>query len=98
MEQVASNLGWSEFSEWVGTLDREEYPTLHHLVAFGFANDAGDLLDEIDEAVEASPPSEDVADIAEELADFLEGKDDAEIVVISNGMTGGGEVSEEEEE
>lgn len=101
MEQVASNLGWSEFCDWVGTLEVEAHPALHELATFGYTNDAGELLDELDDAVEASPPpSADVADVAEELADFLEGKEDAEIVVISNGMTaedvGGDEDSEGE--
>lgn len=99
MEQVASNLGWSEFCDWVGTLDIDTYPHLHALVTFGFDQDIEALGDELDAAVEASPPSEDVADIAEELADFLEGKGDAGIVVVSSGMTeDDGEEEDEDEE
>lgn len=95
--QVATNLGWSDFCEWAGRTEMEDYPTLHHLVTFGFANDPRDLLHEIGEALDASPPSPDVEDTAAGLMDFLRGRRDAEIVVIGNGMTDDSVAGDDEE-
>lgn len=91
MVQVATNVGWSEFCDWVDATPMEDYPTLHHLTAFGFANDAEDLLGELDDAVDEHPPSDDVEDTADGLAEFLEAHAAAEIVIVSNGMVSGGE-------
>ena len=91
--QVASNLGWSEFCEWAETTPAHDYPWLHHLINFGFANEAADLAEEIDDAVDDHPPdSADVESVAEAMAEALSGMEDAEIVIVSNGV----EVAEDE--
>jgi hypothetical protein len=87
--QVASNLGWSDFCDWVKDLDQEDYPSLHHLVEYGYDNDPEDLRDDIEDALEEHAPDPDVASTAEGLVDFLDTQLDAEIIIISNGMTGG---------
>ena len=85
--QVASNSGWSEFCEWVETTDMEDYPSLHHLVEFGFDNDPEDLRDDIEDAIREHPPDPDVVSVAEGLVDFLDDQLEAEIIIVSNGMT-----------
>ena len=85
--QVATNLGWSEFSEWALACSVDDYPWLHHLVTFGFANESGDLAAEIRHALENSSPAADVKSVADGLIKYLEAVPDAEIVLISNGMT-----------
>jgi hypothetical protein len=85
--QVASNLGWSDFCDWARDLPAEDYPSLHHLVEYGYDNDPEDLHDDIEDALENSPPDADVASTAEGLIGFLDSQLDAEIIIISNGMT-----------
>ncbi len=100
MEQVATNLGWSEFCEWVATLDVEDCPSLHHLCTFGYDNDPEDIPGEIAAALEASPPPDDVRSTADGLAAFCEAHADADIVIVSNGMTadGGGDGDDDDNE
>jgi hypothetical protein len=85
--QVASNQGWSDLCDWVRDLPVEDYPALHHLVEHGNDSDPEDLRDDIEDALENSPPDADVASTAEGLIGFLDSQLDAEIIIISNGMT-----------
>ncbi len=87
MVQVATTTGWSDFCDWIDELDVDESPWLHHLVTFGFANDAEMLFDEIETAIRNSKPSVDVKDVAAGFLEFLGEHQDAEIVIIGNGMT-----------
>lgn len=93
--QVASNTGWSEFCEWVDTTDVEDYPSLHHLTTFGFGNDPADLAEDIQVALdEDDPEDDDVKSVATGLIKALAAMKDAEIVIVSNGMTTGDESEE----
>ena len=87
--QVASNQGWSDFCDWARDLGADDYPSLAHLVEYGYDNDPEDLRDDIEDALENHPPDPDVASTAEGLVDFLDTQLEAEIIIISNGMTGG---------
>ena len=95
--QVASNLGWSNFCDWVDSTDMEDYPWLHHLAQFGFANEATDLADEIEEAAEENPPDEDTEDVAAGLVEFCRSVPDAEIILVNNGITSNDVIGEDEE-
>jgi hypothetical protein len=85
--QVASNLGWSEFCEWVERLRLDDYPSLHHLVKFGRDNDIDDLAEDIRRALEARPPRADVRSVATGLIRILGSMTGADIIIITNGMT-----------
>jgi hypothetical protein len=87
MIQVATTSGWGDFCDWVRETDVDDFPWLHSLVTFGFANDAAMLSDEIEGAIRKGKPSNDVKDVATGLLEFLGDHQDAEIIVISNGMT-----------
>ncbi len=87
MIQVATTSGWGDFCDWVKETEVDDYPWLHSLVTFGFANDAEMLFDEIETAIRNSKPSDDVKDVAAGLLEFLGEHQDAEIVIIGNGMT-----------
>lgn len=98
LQQVASNLGWSEFCEWVDTLDLEDYPALHHLRQHGFDNDPDELLGDVEDAIAEGSPSDDIRSVAQGIADFLHEHQDAGIILVSNGMTSDGEDEDEEED
>lgn len=87
MVQVASNRGWSDLCEWVSGLSIDDHPSLHHLVKFGYDNDPGDLRDEVRAALESDPPADDIASTARGLADFADDHEDADIIIVSDGMT-----------
>jgi hypothetical protein len=87
--QIASNSGWSDFCDWARDLPIDDYPSLHHLVEHGFDNDPEDLRDDIEDALQEHAPEPDIVSTAEGLVDFLDGQLEAEIIIISNGMTGG---------
>lgn len=89
--QVASNEGWYRFTDWVGTLDSAAYPELAHLAQYGWEQDLGDLAEQIEEALEASPPDDDVAGVARGLLEFLDAHEDAEALVVTQGVGGGDE-------
>jgi len=97
MVQIASNMGWSEFCDWVDTTEIDDYPWMHNLVLHGFANDAESLADEIETAIEDASPSKDVASVAEGIVEFARGHEDAEIIIVSNGMTIGNGGDDEDE-
>lgn len=87
MVQIASNQGWSDFCDWVQELSIDKYPSLHHLVAFGYDNDADDLANELDLALDEEDAEEDIVSTIEGMIDFLEQHDDAEIIIVGNGVT-----------
>lgn len=95
--QVASNLGWSEFCEWVDGTEVDDYPGLHHLRKFGYDNDPDELLADLEHAIEQADPPGDVESVAYGLVDFLHEHQDAEIILVGGGMTSD-EPDEDDEE
>ena len=89
LDQIASNQGWSDFCDWVKTLPMDDYPSLCHLVEFGRDNDPELARDDIEDAIENYKPSDDVAETANGLVDFLATHLKAEIILVSNGMMAG---------
>jgi hypothetical protein len=72
--ELSSNTGWSQFLEWVSTLDKNEFPSLVNFAATGTTNDPQKVSDQVESAVDASEPDEDVSGIAESLQEYLNGE------------------------
>lgn len=89
MVQVASNLGWSDLCDWARRFPVETHASLHHLIAFGYENDAAMLAGELRAALAEAPPTPDVRDTALGLIDFLADHPDAEIIIVGDGLTTG---------
>jgi hypothetical protein len=83
--QVATNLGWSEFCEWAETLDLNKYFEVQHLVLHGWERDLTELADELEQAIEENPLSDNVSRTAKAIIDFIH-KHKSEIVMITNGV------------
>jgi len=83
-EQIASNLGWSEFGAWVETLNATEFSALFALWEHGYAGDVRALTSEVAKAVKSSPPSKDVKTIAKFLLSALRENAEAGCVLITN--------------
>ena len=85
-EQIASNRGWSEFGDWVETLNANDFPTLAALWEHGATSDIRGLTSEVAKAVKSAPPSKDVKTIAKFLLSALRGNAKAGCVLVTNGM------------
>ena len=85
---VATNSGWSQFREWVEDLDIE-CVQLQHLAEHGWSQNLKQLESDIRGALDESPDSAN-ADIAEGLLAILDGKADAEVLVVTDGCGVGG--------
>jgi hypothetical protein len=72
--EISSNTGWSQFLEWVSSLDQDEFPSLVNFSTTGTTDDAQLLRDQVESATEDSPPIPDVAPIAENLLEYLDGE------------------------
>ncbi len=83
-EQIASNRGWSEFGDWVETLNATDFPGLAALWEHGFASDVPALTSEVAKAVKSAPPSKDVKTIAKFLLSALRENSGAGCVLITN--------------
>lgn len=79
--QIASNLGWSEFGDWVEELDEEKYAPLVSLFEHGVSQDIPALTTALTDALENEKPGEDVAGTADLLLDALHANQDAEFVL-----------------
>jgi len=84
--QIATNVGWSDFAEWVDTIPLDDYPSLHHLAQFGFDNDPDDVATECEGAIKKHPPDRDVKSVAANVITFARANKAADILIISNGM------------
>lgn len=89
--QVASNQGYADFCDWVRSLDAEKYDELTALVEEGDAYDLGYLAGQMRDALNESPPSADVVSTVEGMITFLLDNEDAEMVMVTNGMTADGD-------
>lgn len=81
--QIASNLGWSQFGDWVDTLDAEKYPALVQLWEHGNTGDLEALRSQLDSALIDSPPHQDVIDSAELLLAALNKNTEAEVLLVT---------------
>lgn len=81
--QIASNLGWSQFGDWVDTLDASRYPALVQLWEHGNTGDLEALRNQLDAALSESPPRQDVIDSAELLLTALHQNTGAEVLLVT---------------
>src|SRR5205823_187150 len=88
-DQVATSQGWGEFVDWVDHLDDDDFDELYRLTLEGTSNDLAKLTADIREGLVASPPTEDVRDIADGILGFLASHKGSEMVMITNGVTAG---------
>lgn len=72
--ELSSNTGWSQFLEWASILDKNEFPDLIDFSDSGTTSDLQKVSDQIESAIEDSPPDGDVAGIAKSLRDYLDGE------------------------
>lgn len=69
--QISSNLGWSEFGDWVETLDAETYPNLREFWEGGTTQAIPEITAQLEHVLEESPPSKNVNGTAELLLSAL---------------------------
>jgi hypothetical protein len=79
--QVSSNAGWTQFTEWVDSLDSSEFPALAELVEQGETSEAQNVSDQIEVAMEETPPIPDVQSICETLKEVLAGHEGVATIV-----------------
>ena len=84
--QLASNTGWSEFGDWVETL--EDCPRISELWESGSCEDIPGLRDETEETLKSSPPeNKDVESVADGLIHSIDAAGQAEILLITAGVS-----------
>ncbi len=81
---VATNHGWPTFRRWIESLDNE-MPQLRHLTAYGWSQELPALADDL-AAARAERPDADNAEVARGLLAMLQDRDDAEVIVITDGV------------
>lgn len=81
--EVASNQGWSQFGDWVDSLGVTEFSEVIHLWEHGWSQNTEDLTNQLNTAIQDSPPINDVVTIVRGLCSFLRGED---TVIITAGV------------
>lgn len=79
--QISSNLGWTEFGNWVETLDAETYLNLAELWESGTTQAIPEITEQLEHALEESPPSKNVSGTAELLLTALHQNQDAGVLL-----------------
>ena len=79
--ELSSNSGWTQFHEWVATLDAEEFPALVEFTTNGTTDTPQLVCDQVESAMEDSPPIPDVQSIADNLMEYLDGESGSASVV-----------------
>lgn len=100
---VATNSGWLDFSNWVEELEGAD--ELRHLTDYGWSEHLDDVAAELESAIEAGDPAPDVASTAQGLLGQLQQNHDADVLVVTDGTgvesdgdgdgDGGGDQSED---
>lgn len=81
---LATISDWGAFLQWLESLDDATYPDLIHLGEFGWSD--GPVAEQIEHALAITPPADEVAAAtARYLADLLRGRDDDEVVRVTDG-------------
>lgn len=84
--QLASNVGWSQFGDWVETLD--DCPRLKELWESGSCEDIAGLRDELDQTLkDAEPKDPNVASVAHQVIHAIDAGGKADILLITAGVT-----------
>jgi hypothetical protein len=82
--EIASNVGYGDFSQWVQALP--ESPELKHLLLNGWGEPLGDIRDELHQAIISNKPQPDIATIANTVLSLLSDSPDDSAVVIGDGF------------
>jgi len=82
-EQVASNLGWTQFGDWLDRLPPESIPALKRLYDSGESSELKEVLRQLENALRAVPPSDDVKHSAELLLQALRDNPTARLTITS---------------
>lgn len=83
--QVATNSGWSDFTAWARTLT--DVPALLQVADEGVSDDLAALTIDLTAALERGEPTPDQKSIGDGLLAVLREREDAEVLVITNGET-----------
>lgn len=85
--ELATTKGLGEFRAWVESLEAKTYPTLSHLLDWGWTNTLDALAFQIEEAVIEKPPNARVQMTINGLLSALETRDsEAETIMLTNGL------------
>lgn len=85
---VASNRGWGDFLDWIGTLPASEGMALRHLAQYGWSGDIGAVVSELTTAVGTNAPKrDDVDETANGLIEALKRARGA-VVSVTDGLGG----------
>ena len=86
-DQMASNLGWAEFTGWVDGLDYEDYAELVHLCDHGWCQRLGELEAELKAvAANAAPGDPNVGKTLAALAECVNNRGKEEVFCVTDGM------------
>lgn len=78
---LSSNAGWTQFLDWVEGLEKNTYPALVDFSTTGSTEQPQEVADEIEAALDDSPPIPDVESIADTIIDSLDGTEGIASVV-----------------
>lgn len=92
--QVATNKGWSDFSDWTET---QQYFELAHLGYHGYSTKVSDLAEVIELAIEETNPPKDIVTVARGIAKIARAHPKAECLYVTDG-TGAKKPKEDEED
>jgi len=81
--QFASNKGWSEFGDWIESLDAATYPQIRELWDNGSTQAIPETIEQFEHALEENPPSENVAASAELLLTALHSNTNAGTLLVT---------------
>ena len=81
--QFASNLGFSEFGDWIETLDEKDFPALYELWETGSTQDIKGATSQLEKALKENSPSENVEASAELLLTGLHSNQDSNTLLIT---------------
>lgn len=84
-DQVASNRGWSDALDWIDGLDADRFPEPIRLVDYGWSQELPELKQQLESALEESPPDKDTASVMQSLISMLNGTE-AEVLTLTDGL------------
>lgn len=90
-EQIASNMGWGEFCDWVDGLEVDAADEVIHLREYGWTDEPGIAADQLRDALSQSPPDANTQSVAAALGRVLVAAQADDVVAITDGMTGDNE-------
>lgn len=91
--EVSSNQGWSQFGDWVGGLDVDDFGEVVHLWEYGWSQEIETLTQQLTSAIAEQSPDDDVVSVAQGLLELLAGED---VVVITDGFGPSGDHPEKQ--